>query len=481
MSLTQHEKYERLNPELQLTVDFLNSLPEVSKVVLGTVHLCKHQKKGGEFKIVGRTKPNLILARGFFDGGTRELFVYTPDDKSADSLLGQLHKGGVSEQLAKTIEEGRQAIKRLPPEFRQPGSSMRVQRTIEIPAPGSLTTPVDVQQQIKKAAKQAAAEERARKQLEQASRTVEEQQAREQEATKIIEVRVPSIPKPPVESCDSIPPGAKPSAEWLTITPAIASHWLNKFNVHNRPMKENAIARYTMDMKSGRWNGHTHQGVAFYKNPFHDEDAILLDGQNRLWGVVLSEATVIMQVNVNIPLEAQKSMDDHVKRTVRDVYALEHRREGVTTAHIACANRMVTNALSHGWTRQELYDFIERHWGAIDFAVRKCFRNSTRRSITIAPVYAAVARASYHEDHDKLIRFGVVLLDGMTTNESETAAIILRNWLLSQTPGASSGAREVVFRKAERAIAAFVQQEKIAKLYEASEELYPLPEEQAAK
>lgn len=434
MSLTQQEKFDRLEKELQHSVQSLKNIPEVSAVILGPVHLCRHQKKPGELKVVGRTKPNMVLMRGWFDGGTRELFVYSPDEQSTSNLLERLRK---IDAIISQHEE--------PPK----------------PKP-SIAGPLkaSVRDVIRQAKRDRAQEDRAARQLVEAA------------------ARKPAPPElPQPKGLAALKVEGSPESAWIEVTPELATSWLEKFNSHNREAKETAVARYVADIRAGRWSEFTHQGVAFHKDPFVDDDAILLDGQNRLWAIAIAEKSVIMQVNVGVPIEAQKTMDDHVKRSMVDVYGLDHGRS-VRKAHTGAANAMVKEAIR--WTRQELYEFMERHWKAIDFAVSEVFRNNSRRGITIGPVYAAIARASYHVDREKLIQFGQILLNGMVTDETQISALILRNWLMNQTTSrGSTPHREVVYKKTQRALMAFADQEKISKLYEAQDELFPLPEEQA--
>ena len=74
-----------------------------------------------------------------------------------------------------------------------------------------------------------------------------------------------------------------------TITPALATEWLDKHNSVNRKISEPTVQSYAMDMKNGRWTL-THQGIAF------DTEGNLQDGQHRLWAIVFSGITLEMMV-----------------------------------------------------------------------------------------------------------------------------------------------------------------------------------------
>lgn len=58
-----------------------------------------------------------------------------------------------------------------------------------------------------------------------------------------------------------------------------AAHLLES-NTHNRPPNEQAITRYVMDMKDGRWRENTGELIKISKSN------TLLDGQNRLIAVM---------------------------------------------------------------------------------------------------------------------------------------------------------------------------------------------------
>ena len=66
----------------------------------------------------------------------------------------------------------------------------------------------------------------------------------------------------------------------MEVGPDLAARWLDG-NTHNRPLKQTLVDRFVRDMQAGRWRL-THQGIAF------DADGMLIDGQHRLWAIVIS-------------------------------------------------------------------------------------------------------------------------------------------------------------------------------------------------
>jgi hypothetical protein len=84
------------------------------------------------------------------------------------------------------------------------------------------------------------------------------------------------------------------------ITPEWAIDVLEKHNPRNRKLSEQTVQSYATDMKNGRWFLN-HQGIAF------DVNGDLLDGQHRLWAVVLSGKSIDMMVTTDLPVSEEKN------------------------------------------------------------------------------------------------------------------------------------------------------------------------------
>ena len=258
----------------------------------------------------------------------------------------------------------------------------------------------------------------------------------------------------------------------VTVTPRIALSWLEKDKGvhHNRPLKQYKVEQYARDMKEGRWQPN-HQGIAF------GPDGEILDGQHRLWGLVEADVEMPFLVTFNMPPEAQMTVDDHMKRNVVDVMSVTTGGAGfVSLLHAAIANRMIHgNKQLEQPTRQQTIAYLTKHFEAIDFAIVSLGRRSVR-GITRAPVLAPVARAWYSSDHARLSAFLDILKTGIyEKRDKDQAAMMLRDFLLrtygraGTTPSAS-----LVYSKTERALFAFLNGDALAKLHEASAELFPV-------
>lgn len=69
------------------------------------------------------------------------------------------------------------------------------------------------------------------------------------------------------------------------------------------------------------------------------------------------------------------------------------------------------------------------------------------------------------------------MLSGVMEIEADKPAILLRNYLMRMGLEKMKATPEVVYKKAERALQAFVEKTGLSTLYEAGGELFPLPEE----
>lgn len=121
-----------------------------------------------------------------------------------------------------------------------------------------------------------------------------------------------------------------------TITPALATEWLEKHNTINRNLSQSTVDCYAIDMKNGRWSL-THQGLAF------DTNGNLQDGQHRLWAIVFSGVTLQMNVTRDVPVEevtggiSLKTMDSIDRNRVRTTGQQMGLSHGIKNANVVAA------------------------------------------------------------------------------------------------------------------------------------------------
>lgn len=285
----------------------------------------------------------------------------------------------------------------------------------------------------------------------------------------------------PVVAQHAAPEKTPDGARVVQVSPEMAEHWLER-NTRNRKLRDSVVNKYAADMKAGRWML-TGDAIQF------DTTGAVINGQHRLWAVFSSGVTVPMLVMEGLAPETVAVLDDHLKRNLADVVTIQRPGATVTSIHTAIANMLLRtsivatavdrNQALQRVTRQDQLQMLDRHWEAIEFAFRECFRSQKIRGIATAGVITPVVRAAYTCDRDRLKEFGRVMTSGVPENpQDDIAAVNLRNYLL-RFSGAVRAEQEVVYKKTERALLAFVERERLGNLYEAQHELFPLPEEQA--
>ena len=97
-----------------------------------------------------------------------------------------------------------------------------------------------------------------------------------------------------------------------SISPEEARLWLDTKNSRNRPVSENAVAKYTQQIKENRWldNG---QAIIF------GESGQLLNGQHRLMAIVRANKTVPATITWGVSDKAFDTIDDANSRSLADV------------------------------------------------------------------------------------------------------------------------------------------------------------------
>jgi len=257
----------------------------------------------------------------------------------------------------------------------------------------------------------------------------------------------------------------------VDITPDLAGKWLEG-NTHNRPLTQAVAERFARDIQANRWRL-THQGIAF------DKSGVLIDGQHRLWAVVLSGITVPMRVFFNEPLENMEAVDTGTIRTNLHVLDLTGQAGEVTSHHLATLRALIAGYASctPRMTVGEEAELLVKHRSAVDFAI-KHLGGSHFKGVATALTRSVVARAYYSVDHARLIRFCDVLKSGTATDQEDNPIALLWQFLVGAAPTSNArGMRRIRYAKIERALLAFLRREQISCLRAMDSELFPLPEE----
>jgi hypothetical protein len=263
----------------------------------------------------------------------------------------------------------------------------------------------------------------------------------------------------------------KPYSVIMEVGPELAAQWLEG-NTHNRPLRQPLVDRLTRDIIAGRWRL-THQGIAF------DTDGVLIDGQHRLWAIVLAAMPVRLRVFFNEPIDNMKAVDTGLARSNYDVLHLSGEAGKITVNHLATLRAMLAGDSSHTprLTVSEEAEWMAKHADAVNFAMEH-LGTCRFKGVATATIRGIIARAYYSAKHTKLIHFCDVLKTGRSADDDDAAIILLWQFLVNNaSAGKGQAARRLRYGKAERSLIAYLRGERLLYLRAIGSELFPLPEE----
>jgi hypothetical protein len=254
----------------------------------------------------------------------------------------------------------------------------------------------------------------------------------------------------------------------MKVTPDWALEVVTERNDNNRSVRDDRVEKYITDILNGGWHV-INNGFGFY------EDGQLADGQHRLWAIVEAKQTVEVVILFGMERVALSSIDEGASRSNKDVAHMmgleaSHAHLSITNYVLEYSNRKRTTP------RIQQISFFERHKEAVDFVVSRL----RRKGITKAPVMAAIMRAWYSIDRDRLAQFVKVLDSGQMESNADSAAITLREWLLKHNNN-SGPFRAEMYRKTEAALVNFMNGTPISRLYGMEKEQFLLPEEKLSQ
>jgi hypothetical protein len=111
----------------------------------------------------------------------------------------------------------------------------------------------------------------------------------------------------------------------VEITPAIATDWLDRYNIHNRNVIKSAVAGHARDMTEGDW---LFIGDTIRFSTLPDGRVYLADGQNRLTGIERSGVPQTYIVVTGLDHDAQTVMDTNRARTFANTLTLDDDADG---------------------------------------------------------------------------------------------------------------------------------------------------------
>ncbi len=238
------------------------------------------------------------------------------------------------------------------------------------------------------------------------------------------------------------------------VTPRVAEEMLKR-NVNNRTLSKKRVSMYVNDILCGTWqlNGET---IVI------DANGNLKDGQHRLHAILRAGKSV--ETVVVRGVDPTTSLYDRGRtRTASDIlkfsgYDAELRNNSI----VGCAK--LDYYARYGkceMSDHAVAEWIDAHEDACRVAHRACLSGTRARgniNTKLAPLMLAVIYAFESGVSEYAIcKFTEVVRTGMATSDEMTAAIVLRNDLMSNTGRSIEKSRRVeCLIKAERAIYDFV-------------------------
>ena len=228
---------------------------------------------------------------------------------------------------------------------------------------------------------------------------------------------------------------------------------LLEMNTNNRAVRKSVVDCYKQDIADGRWYL-TNQGIGV------DINGVLIDGQHRLLAIKESGYPPIPLLIVSgLSVEAQTAIDQHSKRSVRDVWKLVLDHNVSSQAPAICA---VLYKSRFGWgggkiSPHRLQDVLNEYLDGIQFVMESVKQIKT----WAAPYLAAFAEVAKEQPHQlsEIADF----ISRVSSGENLTKRMPeyhLRNLLITtRTTGGGSDIQQQRFYKTKRALLASINKE----------------------
>ncbi len=247
------------------------------------------------------------------------------------------------------------------------------------------------------------------------------------------------------DTIPSPPPTTDIVTETLTVTPEVATLWLER-NLVNRPLIQRNVDAIAWDIRNGKWTV-THQGIAF------NRDLLLVDGQHRLSAIVAAGVPVPMRVTYNVDCDYAAPIDTGCMRKVHHILGMTHRRVAVCNAMALLETGVAARS-----TAARVTDVYSRHERGISWAL-DAFPVQRRLN---ANVLAANAFA-YPVAPDLVDDFAYKLSSGTNIDEGSPVLALRRH--LERIVAFTATTRGELALVTLRCLQAFCERDTLAKAY----------------
>jgi hypothetical protein len=249
-----------------------------------------------------------------------------------------------------------------------------------------------------------------------------------------------------------------------TITPKRSEQYLDMYG-GNRAIRQSNVDRFVALIRNGKFRT-THQGLAFH------EAGHLVDGQHRLWAIIEAQKAVEMWVARGLTDEDVLAIDCGTTRDMKDIASYAGIKLDPMVWTVAKILALGITMYKPAVPFEVVRDWYEFYKDGIDYAVAVRSRCQPVRKKFTAPLTAAIARAYYGTENEKLLsRMFEVVQSGQKQADADNAAVVLRDaWLTGRL-----GNETEAYFKMCAAIRAFMDRRAIRTLQRAESEVWTLP------
>ena len=211
---------------------------------------------------------------------------------------------------------------------------------------------------------------------------------------------------------------------WL-IGPKLAEELLKK-NVSNRRIIHRRVERYARKMKSGQW--------PFIGDPIClSRDDVLLNGQHRLWAVVIGSVELYFNVVLGLPPETQRFMDQGRNRTAANQLSIEGVANPVAASAlsrfvISWDDGQVVSRRNDSVTTDDIAEFVEENPDRVQDAIVLAERVRSNVPVMSIGATAAVAFKTIEIDESAAVEFFEMFATGANLPDGHPV-LMLRNHL----------------------------------------------------
>lgn len=240
--------------------------------------------------------------------------------------------------------------------------------------------------------------------------------------------------------------------EFVTVTPKMASGWLDTCNKANRNISKTKARQYATDIKNGKWQV-SPEGISF------DKKGNLVNGQHRLYGIILANTSVMMAVFRGVDATI---FDKGRNRTTSNTMAMQGIDPSIANKYVVSAINYLFIEAAHTnsvhLTDAQIILFAEDNKENLA-KVRSIVGSGAKYGICDNAVcHAAVFCALYNGLSEEVLRrFFKIVNTGFYDYKEETAAIVFKNYVLkNKGNGNLMSSRHELFSQCLSAINGFV-------------------------